>query len=384
MSKGDADPKPLTDQEINEMRNMKKKVDYLKDQLDLDPKAKGTGQYDSGSQTDSDHDDEDSDEEERQKVVKAKAQKKGQRAGVSAEVYGGWNKKGDFTPKVVAKTADMKERLGKRLLQAFMFNALDTKEFEIVVDSIEEVKCQPGTAIIKEGEKGDCMYVVEQGTFACTKVFKGQTAPTFLKEYHPGDGFGELALLYNAPRAATITAQTEGIVWRLDRDTFNHIVKDAAAKKREKYETFLESVKILKTMDPYERSQVADALQAETHTKDSFIIKEGDIGDKFYMIIEGEAVALKNIDGVQTKVYAYKGGDYFGERALLTNDARAASIVVSSETAKTISLDRETFKRLLGPLEDILSRNMDVYNEYGGAKKLHPHHQSNPGEQSHH
>ena len=116
MSKGDADPRPLTDQEINEMRNMKKKVDYLKDQLDLDPKAKGTGQYDSGSQTDSDHDDEDSDEEERQKAVKAKAQKKGQRAGVSAEVYGGWNKKGDFTPKVVAKTADMKARLSKRLL----------------------------------------------------------------------------------------------------------------------------------------------------------------------------------------------------------------------------------------------------------------------------
>lgn len=53
MSKGDADPRPLTDHEINEMRNMKKKVDYLKDQLD-DPKSKGTGQYDSGSQTESD------------------------------------------------------------------------------------------------------------------------------------------------------------------------------------------------------------------------------------------------------------------------------------------------------------------------------------------
>jgi cAMP-dependent protein kinase regulator len=110
-----------------------------------------------------------------------------------------------------------------------MFHALEPKELEIVIDSIEEVKCHPGTVIIKEGDKGDCMYVVEQGTFICTKVFKGQTAPTFLKEYQPGDGFGELALLYNAPRAATISAKTEGIVWRLDRDTFNHIVKDAAA-----------------------------------------------------------------------------------------------------------------------------------------------------------
>lgn len=74
-----------------------------------------------------------------------------------------------------------------------------------------------------------------------------------MKEYHPGEGFGELALLYNAPRAATIKAKDEGVVWKLDRDTFNHIVKDAAARKREKYETFLSSVKILSSMDPYER-----------------------------------------------------------------------------------------------------------------------------------
>ena len=210
-----------------------------------------------------------------------------------------------------------------------MFNALEPREFEIVVDSIEEVKVQPGDAIIKEGDKGDCMYVVEQGTFACTKVFKGQSAPTHLKDYHPGDGFGELALLYNAPRAATITAKTPGVVWRLDRDTFNHIVKDAAARKREKYETFLSSVKILKSMDPYERSHIADALKAENFNKGDFIITEGEIGDKFYMIIEGEAVAVKNIEGEKKQVFAYKSGDYFGERALLTNDARAASIVVT-------------------------------------------------------
>jgi cAMP-dependent protein kinase regulator len=46
-------------------------------------------------------------------------------------------------------------------------------------------------------------------------------------------------LLYNAPRAATITSKTDYVIWRLDRDTFNHIVKDASAKKREKYDNFL-------------------------------------------------------------------------------------------------------------------------------------------------
>lgn len=47
------------------------------------------------------------------------------------------------------------------------------------------------------------------------------------------------------------------------------------------------------------------------------------------MIVDGQAVAMKFIDGADKQVYEYKPGDYFGERALLTNDARAASIVVT-------------------------------------------------------
>jgi cAMP-dependent protein kinase regulator len=180
--------------------------------------------------------------------------------GVSAEVYGAFNKKEDFVPKVIQKSEDTKKQLRDRLLQAFMFSALDPKELQIVIDAIEEVKGGKGDVIIKEGDQGDCMYVLEKGALNCTKVFSGNTEPTFLKEYQPGEGFGELALLYNAPRAATITANTEYIAWKLDRDTFNNIVKDAAAKKREKYDNFLQTVEILKSMDPYERSKLGDAV----------------------------------------------------------------------------------------------------------------------------
>jgi cAMP-dependent protein kinase regulator len=120
-----------------------------------------------------------------------------------------------------------------------MFSALDDKEKDIVIDAMNERKAVLGDYIIKQGEDGDNLYVVESGKLKCEKLFAGNTEPTFLKHYVPGDAFGELALLYNAPRAATIIAEEDSVLWGLDRKTFNHIVKDAAAKKRDKYEEFL-------------------------------------------------------------------------------------------------------------------------------------------------
>jgi cAMP-dependent protein kinase regulator len=84
-------------------------------------------------------------------------------------------------------------------------------------------------------------------------------------------------------------------------------------------------------MDPYERQKIADALKEEKYKKNEFVIKENEIGDKFYLICEGEAMATKTLypDQPPQKVLDYKKGDYFGERALLTNEARAANIIAT-------------------------------------------------------
>lgn len=105
------------------------------------------------------------------------------------------------------------------------------------------------------------MFVCEEGRLKCTRLFPGTSEEKLLKMYEPGDAFGELALLYNAPRAATITAEGDCLLWELDRATFNAIVKEAASKKREAFEDLMKSVKLLSGMDMYERSKIADAIK---------------------------------------------------------------------------------------------------------------------------
>ena len=88
-----------------------------------------------------------------------------------------------------------------------------------------------------------------------------------MKKYSPGEVFGELALMYNAPRAATITAVDDCELYSLDRESFNKIVKTSAMKRRDRYEDFLDKIELLKTLDSYERSKICDCLETETFTK---------------------------------------------------------------------------------------------------------------------
>ena len=68
-----------------------------------------------------------------------------------------------------------------------------------------------------------------------------------------------------------------------------------------------------------------------------------------------------NSNNNQIEVKRYEKGDYFGELALIKNEPRAANVIAISEYCTVLSLDRKTFKRLLGSLEDILKKNSQKF-----------------------
>lgn len=93
--------------------------------------------------------------------------------------------------------------------------------------------------------------------------------------YENRGSFGELALLYNMPRAATIKAVTEGLIWALDRQTFRRILLKSAFRKRKMYESLINSVPMLVALQSYERMNLADALIPKSFSNGEQIIKQG-------------------------------------------------------------------------------------------------------------
>mmetsp|Transcript_33723 Transcript_33723/g.61067 ORF Transcript_33723/g.61067 Transcript_33723/m.61067 type:complete len:415 (+) Transcript_33723:73-1317(+) len=279
---------------------------------------------------------------------------KGQRASVSAEAYGAFNVKQAFEPPVYSKTEEQEARIRQVTARSFLFNTLDKNNLSVIVSAFLEKQVASGERIIQEGDDGDCMFLIESGEFDCIKLINGD--PKVVKKCGQGDVFGELALLYNCPRAASVEATTDATVWSLDRGTFGHIVRDASAKRREMFMDFLKAVPLFNPLESYDLMELADCLQKKELKAGELAIKQGDHGDTFYLVEEGSLVAKKSVDGTEAEVMKYNRGDYFGELSLIHQAPRAASVEAVTDCT-IMSVDSKSFKNILGKLIDTMKEN---------------------------
>ncbi|KAJ2484305.1 hypothetical protein IWW47_005690, partial [Coemansia sp. RSA 2052] len=176
-----------------------------------------------------------------------------------------------------------------------------------------------------------------------------------------GGSFGELALMYNAPRAATVTATSDATVWALDRITFRSLLMERTSRKRRLYERFLETVPLLKSLEAYERQKIADALESVAYSDGETIVEQGEPGSDFYLIEQGAIRVYKtDEDGVRREYPSLAQGGYFGELALLDDQPRQATLVSSGRT-KCARMSKDAFDRLLGPVINIIRREAGNY-----------------------
>eukprot|EP00295_Goniomonas_pacifica_P035445 CAMPEP_0175976912 /NCGR_PEP_ID=MMETSP0108-20121206/44786_1 /TAXON_ID=195067 ORGANISM="Goniomonas pacifica, Strain CCMP1869" /NCGR_SAMPLE_ID=MMETSP0108 /ASSEMBLY_ACC=CAM_ASM_000204 /LENGTH=164 /DNA_ID=CAMNT_0017306869 /DNA_START=3 /DNA_END=494 /DNA_ORIENTATION=+ len=161
-----------------------------------------------------------------------------------------------------------------------------------LLDAFFEKTFEDGEVVMSQGDTGDNFYILDQGICEIFVKVKGEDKLVFTAK--PGNGFGELALLYNAPRAATVKCRGAVHVFGLDRDSFTHILRSTESNKQELYCGFLEKVDILSALDAEERAKLADVLVSKTFKEGEYIIRQGEEGDFFYIVAKGQAVATKS------------------------------------------------------------------------------------------
>ena len=252
------------------------------------------------------------------------------------------------------------EEVTRRLLSMFQSSILFAdKSFEdqrMIIEALTEERVEVfGSEIVLNG----CIIFVESGQLECETVFNGNVV---VEQFGAGKVIGEEAGMYNYKCEVTrlITLNDDVIIWRLERDYFDYLSRNSAVKKRLRHLGFLASVPILSSMNQDELEKICDALKSEHLEVGQEIIQQGERGKKFYIVESGICTVTKSwVEGqVPQFVKEYGPGDYFGELSLIKNEPRDFSVSASTDVV-VLSLDRPSFKRLLGPIEDLLLRQLE-------------------------
>ncbi|KAF0990342.1 hypothetical protein HZS_365 [Henneguya salminicola] len=169
--------------------------------------------------------------------------------------------------------------------------------------------------VINENEIGDALYVIEEGK---VNVIKGDKLLN-IEPLGPSTLFGELALLYDCRRTASILAVTDLKLWYLQRKNFQLIMKINIKIKRSETYKFLKTVNIFEKITESNLLKIVDTIQTKFFTQSNCIIKENEEGRDFFIIISGEVKICKidELDQQDKEIRTLKSGDYFGEKALL-------------------------------------------------------------------
>mmetsp|Transcript_10977 Transcript_10977/g.20317 ORF Transcript_10977/g.20317 Transcript_10977/m.20317 type:complete len:350 (-) Transcript_10977:168-1217(-) len=279
------------------------------------------------------------------------------RVSVSAEVDG--LPSTGFVPAVYPKTDEELKRIQVAVDSNFLFGGLSSEQRDLVFGAMNEKKVAAGTEIIKQGDAGDFFYVLDEGS-ADVHVNGNK-----VHHYTSGSSFGELALMYNCPRAASVIAVEDCTLWQLDRSTFQYSLCANQSEKRNAYETVLKDLDLFANLTPVEITRIADVMEEQNFEENETVIKQGEndfAKMKFYIVTKGKAkVVIDTETEKAVQVGVIEKGGYFGEKALIEKVPRAATIQATDGPLVCGCLDVAAFERLLGPCKELLARQITKY-----------------------
>jgi len=267
----------------------------------------------------------------------------------------------DLTQLYTEKTEDEKASISEAIRASVMFQNVTDSQREMIFKVMEAIDVKKGDWVIKQGSVGDRFYIVDHGKFEVRIVPEGEEdgdgsggnvvhVYEGSRERHAHPSFGELALMYSAPRAASIIAQTDGQLWALHRHAFRKVL--AEQSERRGLMKTLRKVEAFRALDKEEMETIAGAMEEATYERGRAIVTQGEEGDTFYVICQGGMCErIEEGEGGQTKKTSLKANEFFGEEVLVGgNRTYSASVVCSSSNTTCYKLDKTAVKKQLGKL----------------------------------
>eukprot|EP00584_Thalassiosira_punctigera_P009212 CAMPEP_0172534196 /NCGR_PEP_ID=MMETSP1067-20121228/6645_1 /TAXON_ID=265564 ORGANISM="Thalassiosira punctigera, Strain Tpunct2005C2" /NCGR_SAMPLE_ID=MMETSP1067 /ASSEMBLY_ACC=CAM_ASM_000444 /LENGTH=703 /DNA_ID=CAMNT_0013318959 /DNA_START=140 /DNA_END=2251 /DNA_ORIENTATION=+ len=278
----------------------------------------------------------------------------------------------DYVKEVVPKSPAIRLMILNAIKSNVLFESNTEDELTEIIDVFEPCTFDADQAVIRQGERGDDFYVVETGELSITvkiaqeeddmNTIDGSVNEVKVGNYQDGSAFGELALIYGSPRAATIVATESCKLWKIKRGWYRGVVGQHRQRLHKEKVEFLPKVKVGSRFfrDVLERDQLdtmAQLLKQEYFRKGDAILREGEAGNTFYIIQSGEVEIYRKQLG--PKPIATLGKEkFFGEKALLSDDVRQATVVAKSPIVVCYVMTRGDFTRVLGNLQDILDNKV--------------------------
>jgi len=266
------------------------------------------------------------------------------------------------------KTAEEVAVLGEMLRACPLFGALTSAEVALLVDAARPAVFSAGDVIVRQGDDADRLFALEEGQVRLVQEReRGVDRVTVVKA---GGCFGELGVLYSGTRPATVEAQHDCKCWYLDRLSVKNALVAHTVRARERNDTMLGAVPVLAVLTPTERLHMADALTVQEYTAGDVILRQNDPGDVFYVVESGIVSVTQQASPVSAPVELCRlsAGDFVGEMALLSNRPRQASVIAVTDSVTMLTISRATFRRLFGPLPDLLKRDMKLFNAFMAQK----------------
>uniref|UniRef100_A0A3P9M5P0 cGMP-dependent protein kinase n=1 Tax=Oryzias latipes TaxID=8090 RepID=A0A3P9M5P0_ORYLA len=180
--------------------------------------------------------------------------RKGAKSGVSAEPTSSSLQKFSFEKARVPKDASVKKLLTDALNKNQYLRRLELQQIKDMVECMHERNYQQGECVIKQGEPGNHLFVLAEGKL---EVFQHNKLLTWITVWTT---FGELAILYNCTRTASVRAVNKVKTWALDREAFQNIMRRTAETRHEQYRNFLRR-SVTQTTEAHKLPQIINALQ---------------------------------------------------------------------------------------------------------------------------